>query len=302
MAIAYKNTSRYPSASGGALPQFRRPGFATDATGSRRRDEAGITLVELLTVIVVVSILASLLFSALSSAQNRAKSVHCLSNLRELAQAQALYVSEQNAYPPANWFDPSRRLWSDHLNRILGARSGDLQSKTGFKGVFVCPSHVRRTPQSQLVSSYGYNAFGSGGGGLGGHFVAPLAAGQPPDHVPTSEADVAEPSQMLAMGDGYVSASSSLMSPDQVYPNTGGGLWETQIIGRVPQSRLDAIGDYLRTLEARKRHQERLNVVYCDGHAEPQSIRFLFFEKSDTALRRWNADHLPHREFWPQLP
>lgn len=266
---------------------------------------SGFTLIELLTVIAVVGVVASLLFSALSSAQKRAQSLHCLSNLRELAQAQALYVADQNVYPPANLFDPDRRMWGDYLNRVLGARSTEVQSKDGFKGVFVCPSHVKRTPQARLLSSYGYNAFGSGGGGLGGHFVASDAAGQPPDHIATLESDVAVPSGMLAMGDGYVSASGSFSSPEQIYPNTGGGLFEAQLFGRAgstTRTRQDLISDYLRTQEARKRHQDRMNAVYCDGHAESHSIRFLFFEKSDAALRLWNVDYQPHREFWPQLP
>jgi prepilin-type processing-associated H-X9-DG protein len=40
----------------------------------------------------------------------------------------------------------------------------------------------------------------------------------------------------------------------------------------------------------------RANVVFCDGHVESPTLKFLFEDTSDAALARWNRDHLPHRE------
>jgi prepilin-type processing-associated H-X9-DG protein len=53
------------------------------------------------------------------------------------------------------------------------------------------------------------------------------------------------------------------------------------------------------TARARARHQGRANIVFCGGHVESPTLKFLFADTSDTALARWNRDHLPHRE---QLP
>lgn len=47
------------------------------------------------------------------------------------------------------------------------------------------------------------------------------------------------------------------------------------------------------------RHQGRANVVFCDGHVESPTLKFLFTDTSDEALSRWNRDHLPHREKLP---
>ena len=47
---------------------------------------------------------------------------------------------------------------------------------------------------------------------------------------------------------------------------------------------------------ASSRHQGKANVVFCDGHVESPTLKFLFADTSDEALRRWNRDHLPHRE------
>ena len=44
------------------------------------------------------------------------------------------------------------------------------------------------------------------------------------------------------------------------------------------------------------RHQGKANVVFCDGHVESPTLKFLFEDTSDDALSRWNRDHLPHRE------
>jgi prepilin-type processing-associated H-X9-DG protein len=44
------------------------------------------------------------------------------------------------------------------------------------------------------------------------------------------------------------------------------------------------------------RHQGKFNVVFCDGHVESPTLKFLFADTSDAALSRWNRDHQPHRE------
>ena len=47
---------------------------------------------------------------------------------------------------------------------------------------------------------------------------------------------------------------------------------------------------------AYQRHQGKANVVFCDGHVESPTLKFLFEDTSDAALVRWNRDHQPHRE------
>ena len=43
------------------------------------------------------------------------------------------------------------------------------------------------------------------------------------------------------------------------------------------------------------RHQNRANILFCDGHVESPTLEYLFEDTSDVALVRWNRDHLPHR-------
>jgi prepilin-type processing-associated H-X9-DG protein len=61
---------------------------------------AAFTLVELLVVIGIIALLIAILLPSLNRAREAAKSVQCLSNLRQLAQAVNLFATENNGYMP----------------------------------------------------------------------------------------------------------------------------------------------------------------------------------------------------------
>lgn len=125
------------------------------------------TLVELLVVISIIAILASLLLPSLNLARDRAKSIACIGNLRQLGQTFTSYANDYNEYLPAARFsiDTSTRIeWRPNLGKLgylppyanvnLDSNLGDLA---------FCPmTHIRRC----VYNTYGVPMGNSDIGGI----------------------------------------------------------------------------------------------------------------------------------------
>ena len=106
-----------------------------------------------------------------------------------------------------------------------------------------------------------------------------------PHHV--MESEIASPSELIAIGDAMFGG------PNIIHD---GGLFGRAGDASVLESVADGDNSILSTKRSRVRHQGQANVVFCDGHVESPSLKYLFADPSDGALSRWNRDHQPHRE------
>jgi prepilin-type processing-associated H-X9-DG protein/prepilin-type N-terminal cleavage/methylation domain-containing protein len=273
---------------------------------SQLNHASAFTLVELLVVIVIIAALASLLLPALSRAKQTARLAKCKSNERQIGIAVALHLVDYGVYPiDYDYNSPvqfSPNTWVGRLKPYTGCGWN--------QGIFDCPGFAiqLQTPglsesgrinmlEQTHASEYAWNRMGvvhlvpagpAGHYGLGGMDSSALAFPGQFYQEPISESRVIAPSDMVSVGDAY---SEDL----------GGSACLTLMVGY--QMGTDAT--VKARLSARKRHTGVFNALYCDGHVTHMKPS-KFFGQTDDDIRKFNNDHLPHRDLiqwdlWPKI-
>jgi prepilin-type processing-associated H-X9-DG protein/prepilin-type N-terminal cleavage/methylation domain-containing protein len=256
------------------------------------KKDFAFTLVELLVVIAIIAILAALLLTAVSQAKGRALRIQCANNVLQLGIALQEFRTDYNSYPP--FLDPSDHSENRYWKNALGYEIG-IHTNTSYfpKGVWHCPAAYR--PSDAIwnlhneagYDDYGYNAYGLGSlaftNALGLSTYYWLASLPTPR---VKESEVVSPSEMFAVGDAFFGAPSVIVDGASIL----GRASDSVVLSHRP------FPDPESTKRSYARHQDKANVVFCDGHVESPTLQFLFEDTSDEALSRWNRDHLPHRE------
>src|SRR5437763_3428265 len=108
--IVYNEKTLRSHASTGHVRSFEREPHMIRFSPRRHLTVGGFTLVELLVVIGIIALLISILLPTLNKARESAKRAACLSNLRQVQQAIAIYANQYKDHVPLGYQDSGYQM------------------------------------------------------------------------------------------------------------------------------------------------------------------------------------------------
>jgi len=283
----------------------------------------GFTLIELLVVMVIIALLVGLLMPALGSAKDYARTIECMSNLRQLGMAMIMYRSDNGGYycPAAadsywgganllRWHGERKSATYDHnksQDYAFKPQNGMLFGYLAKRQLELlrCPNfyNYRKAGQIEWTSYWGTTdtapesgagAYGYNDTYIGGtHYVSGYDAAS--YQKPVRETDLCDPVNTIVFADTALAVQA------------GGQQYLTEYSFVQPPYYLgdDGMGRYvpqpmwgLATPSMHFRHSggQRCNVLWGDDHVS--SIRWGF----TNPINIYGGNDLDYRIGWPGQP
>ncbi len=267
------------------------------------------TLIELLVVIAIIAILAAILFPVFAQAREKARTISCLSNCRQIGLGIMMYVQDYDemycpyfsGYDPANgqYYPPSfywPQLVSPYIQKANGSGNGGQSLVGDLSGVFICPDTTAPTIQQQK------SACGGGYGNITSYGLSDdIVNWWEPDNVPTTyvpttlSAVVAPADAILAtetydwLCNGQMPGAALCLSffddpyASIAYPKFNGA--DADLAGRHSAS-------YQKTQYSQAPDPLAINnTIFCDGH-----VKGMHSSALDTSGQYWS---IGNNDQWP---
>jgi prepilin-type N-terminal cleavage/methylation domain-containing protein/prepilin-type processing-associated H-X9-DG protein len=236
----------------------------------------GFTLIELLVVIAIIAILAAILFPVFAQAREKARTISCLSNVKQMALGVMMYVQDydETMLPSkitytGSAFPNDQAFWPQLI-----------QPYQKNWGIVRCPSDADDPfgifNGANAGIKWYYNWMRWPQYGMNWNYLMPSPTCNPFPGLPVSMAGIAQPAATVLMTDaknvgtsaGYytsehVDSPAAIWAPDCCTYSNGGwgatGTWGDTLNYASKKTETGAVA---------VRHTGGTNVSFCDGHAK----------------------------------